>query len=58
MRLVSKPINIEDEDNIPKELLEAIINPNKYVQAKTSIGYIDASVSNFRCGVTYRVVEE
>ena len=43
---------IEDENNIPSELLNA-----KNVEVFTAIGWIKLDNQEFRCGVEYRIAE-
>lgn len=45
---------IKDEDNIPKELIEAI-EAGKTIQVYTIVGWMDIEAPELICGVTYRI---
>ena len=46
---------IEDEDNIPQELIDAIANGD-HIQVETVIGWVDVEDVSFRTLNTYKVV--
>lgn len=51
-------ITVKDEDNVPLELLEARDWGYK-IQCKAAPGiWVDLDDPDFRCGVTYRILEE
>jgi hypothetical protein len=53
---VSEPtFTIEDEDNIPRELLDATTNGDR-IQIDSAIGWIDIEDPEFRTLNTYRIL--
>lgn len=52
-----KTYEVDDSDNIPKALLEAV-EKGKKIYVGTAVGWLLLSEPEFLCGVTYGVLEE